>query len=186
MTTYDDPDLDLLQAMSNGDSTALTELYERHKPKMLNFLIMELDDSQLAEEVLQDVMIAVWKQASKFRAESQVQTWMYTIARRQAYHARQRMIKHQHHQLEDATVIANDRTESRLENLDNQETLKTLIQYLPPNQQQAIIMVFSDGMKVTEAAKELGIPLSTMKSRLFRARNTLRQLLTTLEDSDDS
>jgi RNA polymerase sigma-70 factor (ECF subfamily) len=55
-----DPDVCLVRAMADGDTHALDQLYARHGPSLLVFLTAQLGDRQVAEEVLQDVMLAVW------------------------------------------------------------------------------------------------------------------------------
>jgi RNA polymerase sigma factor (sigma-70 family) len=80
----DNPDLALMQAIASGDSVALRLLYEKHGLHLLNYLIARLDNRSLAEEVLQDVMLAVWQGAGRFCGRSQVRTWLFAIARRQA------------------------------------------------------------------------------------------------------
>ena len=82
-----DPDLPLLQAMAKKDSSALEELYRRHGPRLLAYLSARLEDVGLAEEVLQDVMLSAWQNASRFRGECRVVTWLMAIARNRAINA---------------------------------------------------------------------------------------------------
>ena len=69
-------DLMLIQAMAKGDTYALEELYSRYGLYLLNYISGRVSDRVSAEEILQNVMLAVWKAASKFRGESQVRTWL--------------------------------------------------------------------------------------------------------------
>jgi RNA polymerase sigma-70 factor (ECF subfamily) len=86
----DDPDLTLLRAVAKGDEGALGELYARRGPSLLIYLIGRLGDRQLAEEVLQDVMLAAWKGAARFRGQSSVRTWLLAIARHRAINAQRK------------------------------------------------------------------------------------------------
>jgi RNA polymerase sigma-70 factor (ECF subfamily) len=173
-----DPDLQLLHAMTNGDTTALDTFYERHKPSMLQYLSAELNDAQLAEEVLQDVMLAVWKQAPMFRKRSKVRTWLFGIARRQAIRARQRYRPPMHEDLANLQVRATGNDPPTLmDEQVRQEQMAAKIGQLPANQQEALSLVFYHGMKIKEAADTVGVSESTMKVRLFRARKSLRHLL---------
>ncbi|MBC7872120.1 MAG: sigma-70 family RNA polymerase sigma factor, partial [Chitinophagaceae bacterium] len=81
---FDDPDAALIRRMASGEVHALDELYTRFGPAVLSYLAARLYDRALAEEVLQDVMLAVWRSAASFRGESKVLTWMLTIARNRA------------------------------------------------------------------------------------------------------
>jgi RNA polymerase sigma-70 factor (ECF subfamily) len=80
----DDPDFPLVQALADGDERALEILYARHGPHLFAYLTGLLGDSALAEEVVQDVMLAAWRGAAFFRGESTVRTWLLAIARRRA------------------------------------------------------------------------------------------------------
>ena len=84
-----EPDIWLVERIGRGDATALEALYARHGRALLAYLIGQVGDPHLAEEVLQDVMLAVWRSAAQFRGESAVRTWLLAIARR-AITARQR------------------------------------------------------------------------------------------------
>ena len=87
-SSQDDLDVLLIEAISKGDNAALQELYDRHGASILSFLINRLHNQQLAEEILQDVMMAVWKSAATFRGECRVRTWVMSIARNRAIDAR--------------------------------------------------------------------------------------------------
>ena len=83
-------DRDLLRAVAGGDQQALRQLYALHGPCVLAYLMGQLGDRSLAEEVLQDVMLAVWNGAARFRGDSKVRTWLLAIARNQAISARRK------------------------------------------------------------------------------------------------
>ena len=85
-----DTDLALIQAIAGGDVPALNELYTRHGANILNYLTSLLHDRPLAEEVLQDVMLAVWENAARFRGDSKVRTWLLSIARNKAINTQRR------------------------------------------------------------------------------------------------
>src|SRR3954452_10608343 len=85
-----DPDFALIEAMAGGEVAALNELYTRHGANILNYLTSLLHDRAQAEEVLQDVMLAAWENAAKFRGDSKVRTWLLTIARHRAINAHRR------------------------------------------------------------------------------------------------
>lgn len=168
----EDQDRALIAAVARGDSDALERLYTRHGLALLNLLLGYLHDRQWAEDVLQTVMLAVWQGAAAFRGESQVRTWLFAIARRQALKALR-----QHtdtHQLLEETLPASD---DFLHRHQQSSDLTTALGQLPHEQRIALELVFYRGLTLAEAAEYLDIPLNTLKSRLFRARNTLRVLL---------
>jgi RNA polymerase sigma-70 factor (ECF subfamily) len=167
-----DHDLYLLRAVADGDAGALDALYQRHGLHLLNYLIGQVGERALAEEVLQDVMVTVWRGAGRFRGDSRVRTWLFTIARRKASRARKRRPP-MHDPLEDAAAGTGD----PVSRLDEVHALEAAMAQLPTHQQEALDLVFYRGLTGPEAADHLNIPLNTFKSRLKRAREALRTLL---------
>lgn len=170
-----DPDLPLIRAVAAGDAGALNELYQRHGLHILNYLIGQLTDRPLAEDVLHNVMLVVWRKAADFRGDSKVRTWMFGIARLQMLRARQR-----HNlaaELYDESLPGGHEPPQTVERLLEHEALEDAIRRLPRSQQTALELVFYRGLSISEAAERLNVPVNTLKSRLFRARANLRKLL---------
>jgi RNA polymerase sigma-70 factor, ECF subfamily len=174
-----DPDYALIQGMAARDSRALDELYERHGRGILSFLVAQLHDNrQLAEEVLQDVMLAAWENAGNFRGESKVRTWLLVIARNRALNAVRRrsplLVE-----LDDNLSNYDDDT-SPLERVQRQfrgQALRKAIDNLPAQHKEILVLVFYQGLSGAEVAQVLGISEGTVKSRLHRAKEALRRLL---------
>jgi RNA polymerase sigma-70 factor (ECF subfamily) len=169
-----DPDIPLIQAMAEGDTGALRALYVRHGLHLLNYLMAQLGDRALAEEILQDVMLAAWRGAGRFRRNSRVRTWLFAIAWRQALKARRRSRM--------ALLPLLDDVPTETQNDEPADGLEAALRQLPAEQQEALELVFYRGLSGPEAAARLGIPLNTLKSRLHRAKAALRHLLR--EDDD--
>lgn len=166
-----DPDLALIQQIAGGSASALEQLYQQYGLQLLNFLTTQLGDRPHAEEILQDVMLAVWKGAGQFRGESAVRTWLFAITQRQLSKAR----RGQHPADE---MIDDEFTAIPIfDQSAHREWIQDALGQLPSIQQQAIELVFYQGLSGQEAADQLRIPLNTLKSHLYRARNTLRLVL---------
>lgn len=160
-------DIALVQAIAGGERAAMDDLYQRYGLQLLNFLIGQVENRQLAEDILQNIMLAVWNQAAGFRAESSVRTWLFAIARRQAWNARQRG-KHHEPLMDDYPA------EQSIEQVLEIEALADAIKELPMEQQQALELYFYRGLSLLECADLVGVPLNTFKSRLHRAKQSLR------------
>jgi len=80
----DQDDSQLLRRISQGDESAMTEFYQRHGRVVFTQILLVAGERALAEEILQDTMLAVWRGAGSFRSQSQVRSWVIAIARRQA------------------------------------------------------------------------------------------------------
>ncbi len=173
----DAADWELIQAMAHGDTHALDTLYTRHGPALLGYLTGQLGNHrQLAEEVLQDVMLAAWKSAANFRGDSKVRTWLIAIARNQAINMRR---KRKLNLVELHESFDSDSTGpmERMERQSRAELLREAIRQLPEQQRETLELVFFHQLSGPEAADILGVSVGTIKSRLHRAKETLRGLL---------
>lgn len=173
METQTDREHHLLRKIAKGDKKALAILYEQYGESILNYLDGLLQDMQLAEEVLQDVMLAVWHKASGFRGDSKVRTWLFSIARNRAINAirgRKLILVPFNAEIfnEDNNVIMQFELNSALEQAFEQ---------LCSRQREVLELKFYHGLKMGEIAEVLDIPLGTVQSRLYHAKRELRRLL---------
>jgi RNA polymerase sigma factor (sigma-70 family) len=166
----------LVQAVAQGDMWALEALYERYGLRLLAYLLGQVGDRGLAEEVLQDVMLAVWRGAAGFRGDSTVSTWLLAIARRRASSARRA-------QGPDCAPLADDVAaddSGPLEILERRAEcgqVRLALASLPADQREVLELIFYHGLNGLEAAEVLGVAPGTVKSRLHRAKTRLSRLL---------
>ncbi len=177
----DEDDQALLRQIAGGDTQALEALYQRHGRALLSYLIGQLDSPAAAEDVLQEVMLAVWQGAAQFRAESKVSTWLLAIAHHRAVTARQ------HSPPADGLLHENIAADSAgpLETLERQADrvrVQAALRQLPPDQRAVLELIFYHDLSGPEAAEVLGISVGTVKSRLHRAKTLLGRLLRLGED----
>ena len=172
-----DPDYALIRAIAQGDEFAMDELYARHGPGLLAYLSSRLGNRQWAEEVLQEVMLAVWQSASGFRGESSVYTWMIIIARNRAINAFQRDKSLHDKPLEDETGSIPAQSDAVLEHNAQLDELRAALTKLSDEHQETLELVFFHGLSNLETAAVLNISSGTVKRRLFRAKAQLREWL---------
>ena len=167
-----DPGLAYLRAMAQGEPSALEALYHLYGGRVLSYLRGQLADEGLAEEVVQDVFLAAWHASAAFRGESKVLTWLLTIAHNRAINARRR---------KRATLVALEPrlagTADSAVGVGSRLDMNAALSRLPDVQRAALELVFYHGLSVVEAAAVLDGPEGTVKSRLHRAKATLRKLL---------
>jgi RNA polymerase sigma-70 factor (ECF subfamily) len=175
LATSADPDLALVRAMADGDVAAFRALYERHGRDVFAYLLGQIADRALAEELLQDVMLAAWTAAADFRGEGRVRGWLLTIAHNRALNARRRLARGRAQALvpglpdsSPAVARAAARAESRLD-------VAQALDRLSPEHRAVIVLSFYHELSVAETAGVLGIPPGTVKSRLHRAIAALRR-----------
>lgn len=163
-------DFDLVQAMARGDTLAVQTLYQRHGLELLAYLIGQLDDRAAAEEILQDVMLAAWNGASRFRGESSVRTWLIAIARYQAINRRQRT--------RPPDLPLNEDLAAPEISEEAHFSLSDALDHLPADQRETLELIFYHDMTGAEVSALTGVALGTVKSRLHRAKAALRRWLT--------
>ncbi len=174
-----DPDLLLIRNMARGDTDAAASLYNRHGRQILAYLLGQLSDRQMAEEVLQDVMLAAWNGASRFRGDSTVKTWLMAIARIKVMSVRRKRTVEQISIDESGDWLAWDGEGPShiVERRENEQTLRQALHELPADQREVLELVFYQGLSGPEAAEVMGVAAGTIKSRVFRAKQMLRGIL---------
>lgn len=177
-------DAGLLKRIARGDRHALSELYARHQQALFAYLLQLTPDYGLAEELLQDTLVAVWKSARSFEGRSSVLTWLIGIARRQAHNTlRQRKIP-----LVDLTELEClpapdlEPEASALAGVAREELAQAFRQ-LAPVYREVLLLTFVQELSYQETATALAIPVGTVKSRVSNARRALRALLDLKEDT---
>lgn len=171
-------DTETLRRVAAGDEAALAQLYERHGQVVLGQILFVVAERALAEEILQDTMLVVWRRAGSFRAESRVRTWMIGIARRQA---RDRIRRSQLRVVEDGSLAGRPTSEAgpervALERADVAEVAGAL-QGLGRTHREVLGLVFAADLTLSEVAEILAVPVGTVKSRLAAARTALCRAL---------
>jgi RNA polymerase sigma-70 factor (ECF subfamily) len=180
-----DPDYALMRAIARGEVPAFEEFYNRHAPRLLAYLISRLGERQLAEEVLQDVMLAVWRGAERFRGESRVRTWMISIARHKAINTMQRQRYVQASDIHKDLPDPAPGPSSLVEREDALAQVRDALRRLPDAQRETLELIFFHQLSGNEVAQVMGVSPGTVKSRLHRAKANLIQLLTSQGDSDE-
>ncbi len=175
--TADAHDCMLLARCAQGDHTALRELLDRYRPRLWGYLWHQAgEDRDRAEDLLQEVCIAIWQHAASFRGEARVATWIFRLAHNRALNARRARDRHpEGHQVtwldaEDPQFTMPHDEDLHITRLD----LGTALRRLPERQREVIALLFVTGFTMAETAAILHIPLGTVKSRLAQARESLR------------
>jgi RNA polymerase sigma factor (sigma-70 family) len=174
----------ILKRIAEGDRQALAELYVRHQRSLFNYLLQLTSDHGMAEEILQDTLVAVWKSARTFENRSTVLTWLIGIARRQAHNTlRQRKLPLLHEaKLEELAATEQDPEDFTLASVARDELVEAFKQLVPVHHEVLVLILVQD-QSYEETASILGIPVGTVKSRLSNAKRTLRTILTTREEA---
>jgi RNA polymerase sigma-70 factor, ECF subfamily len=169
-------DADLVRQVAAGDESALRELFDRHAAWLRLRLLRRTSDQDLVADVLQDTFVAVWSSARRYRGEGDVGAWIWGIAIR-------RMISkfrgHQEPSPASAEVISSatpmmQSAEDELLVAVEHGDLGGALHRLSPELHAVVQATVLDGLTTKEAARLLGLPQGTVKSRMRAAKAQLR------------
>ncbi len=181
----------LLARTGLGDRQAFAQLYERTSGHLFAVVLRIQRDRALAEELLQEIYVAVWKAGASFdAARSQPLTWLTHIARNRAIDSLRRAQSQPRTESLSAADDDSDRPDPAdtlvsdepgpldlLSRASEKRELTQCMERLTPTQRQSVALAFFDGLSHAEVAEHLHEPLGTVKSWVRRALNTLKSCL---------
>jgi RNA polymerase sigma-70 factor (ECF subfamily) len=176
LSTPERTDAELLSAVGDGDRAALEELYRRHAPWLAARLRRRCSDLDLVDEVLQDAFVAAWRGAGRYDGRGEVGAWLWGSAVRRLVDAVRRSPR-------PTTALVDAREPSELVGSAEEQVLLGLehgalgpaLDRLSPELLAVVRATVLDGLTTREAARLLGIPPGTVKTRMMRARAQLRE-----------
>ena len=164
----------LIRRIAQGDQLAMRTLFGRHRVLLYRWLLRLVRDEALAEDLLSDVFLDVWRQAAAFEARSSVSTWLLAIARYKALSARRRRTDAELDEKVASTVADTaDDPEVALQKKARAELLRHSVARLSPEHGEVIDLVYFHGKSIKEVAEIVGIAEATVKTRMFYARKKL-------------
>ena len=168
----------LIARIAGGDRLAMQVLYGRHHVRVFRFVLRLVRNEATAEDLISEVFLDVWRQASRFEGRSAVTTWLLSIARFKALSA---MRKRSDEELdeEQAEAIADDSDdpEVAVQKKDKSDALRRCLTALSAEHREVIDLVYYHEKSVEEVAAIVGIPEATVKTRMFYARKRMAELL---------
>jgi RNA polymerase sigma-70 factor (ECF subfamily) len=167
-----------LDAIAAGDRRAMHQLYGRHSVRVYRFVLRLTRNETLAEDLVNEVFLDVWRQADRFEARSQVSTWILAIARNKAMSAMRRRPEDELN--EDALALIADPSDDPaeiLEKVERSDLLRRCLDQLSPAHREIVDLVYYHEKSVEEAAVITGIPAATVKTRMFYARKQLAAMM---------
>lgn len=173
--------LRLLGRVEQGDEGAFKELYRAFSRKLYAYVLRQLGDPAQAEEIVADTLYEVWRKPAVFRGDSQFSTWLIGIARNKVLMAfRSRRPDEKHEDIAEVAEVMPSEEASAFELLAQQqrhEGVRHCMDKLSDEHRECIHLVFYEGMALAEVAGVQGCPENTVKTRLFHARQKLKNCL---------
>ena len=168
-------DHQLLRGAARCDEDALDELYSRYSTPLYNYLLRLVNERSVAEELLQEVFVAVWEGASRFRGQAKVSTWLFRIAHHRAVDWLRRRRPGSLEEI--ARLPADDDPEEEVFGTWDAEQLQVALAQLSPDHRAVLELVFFHDLPYREVAQIVGCPVGTVKSRVSYAKRYLNGVL---------
>ena len=184
----EDPDSDLVTRWQAGDESAFEELIERHQSRVYRLLYRMMGSREDAEDLTQETFLSLHRHGHRFRAEARFSTFVYRVAanaalnrRRSLGRSRARVDKLKTRQQAGDDLPSTPRSpESATLGTELSEHVRAALDGLSPSLRMPVVLYDIEGLSYGEIAKVLSIAEGTVKSRIHRARQALREELTEL------
>lgn len=175
----------LVQAAREGDPSSFNQLVERYQTSLYNLVLRHVADRQLAEDVTQEAFLSAWRALASYKGGS-FRAWLFRIAINEARDLHRRVNRRPatslDNMIEEGTIGGHEADlergpEDQALSSATLRAIENCIRRLPDDQRVVLLMCDVEDLRYDEAAEALGLPLGTVKSRLFRARAAMRKLL---------
>jgi len=189
-------DTDLVRRTKAGDLSAYEELFNRYQKRVYNIVYQIVSDENEAADLTQEVFVRVWTSIRTLKAEEAFFTWIRTVAvnicrdymRRKApvrmESLDQRLELDSESEVERQVADWSSNPEKTMQSRDLERAVRKAVQSLPVEHREVVVLHHLEGMDVQEIAAALKCPVGTIKSRLARARESLRRKLAGYLDID--
>ena len=169
-----DRETDLMLAVRAGSPSAFKELYEAYQKPLANFLYRMCWNRALVDDLVQEVFLRVWRSRESYEPTAKVSTYLFRIASNLWINHKE---KKRESALGDGDRAPGDRPPDPLEQDEAREAVKRAVEALPEGERLCLVLSEYNGLKYAEISEVLGIPVGTVKSRIFSAVQRLKEAL---------
>lgn len=173
-------DQELMRRIQAGDFDPAAEIFDRYSRRIYNFAFRYMKNAEAAEDATQEVFVKMMRNAHQFQGDAKLSTWLFSIT---ANHCRDQLRKADNKPKEPEEVldkISGNDIAADEEIAKEQERLKVreALQHLTPEQREVILLSRYEGLSYAEIARIAGCSEGAVKTRVFRAMETLKKVLT--------
>lgn len=181
-------DLNLLAAIAKGDQQAMETFYRQYSSVVYQFAFKSLQNGPDSAEVMNEVMMEVWRKAGTFKGGSKVRTWLLAVTHNKAVDAVRRNARHYGgEELDEAEQVAPQcRLEDSMTTARDAKLVQHCLKRLKSIHRQVVYLAFFEGLPYPEITRILNIPHGTVKTRMLHAKKLLQQCLAGLAFEDTS
>jgi len=170
-------DEQLLAAARRGDDEAFHTLVDRHAGVLFRLAWSLVGNAADAEDVLQETLVGAYQHMRRFQGRSTVKTWLTRILMRQAARLYRRRGRRRDERSLNEAAAAVETPGSVADDANRREDIRAALQMLTAKHREALILREFEGLSYAEMARVLQVPQGTVESRLYRARQELKEIL---------
>lgn len=174
-------DQELMKLLQGGDLTPAGEIFDRYSARIYNFAYRFLKTPEAAEDATQEVFVKMIRYANQFHGDAKLSTWLFSIA---ANHCRDWLrkadnrVKESEETLLTLPASSDESPERAMERKQDEARVQKALELLTPEQKEAILLSRYQGLSYAEIAQIAGCSEGAVKTRVFRAMETLKKALT--------
>lgn len=172
-------DAQTLARVAEGDHDAFTQVMAAHEDRIFSVCLRILGDRDTALDATQDTFLTVFRKAGQFKGEAAVGTWIYRIAVNSCYDLLRKKKRRKTDSLPETFDFQDPHAEGAIESAALRPEIRAALDHLPTDFRAAIVLADIEGLALPDVAQALGVPVGTIKSRLFRGRRLLASHLGT-------
>ncbi len=177
MTSRAAEDQALIERYLDGDVAAFDELMRAHEDRVFAVCLRMLRDREAALDATQETFVSVFRKADRFAGRSAFSTWLYRVAVNTCYDALRRDRRRPTAPLPEHTDPPDTQAADAIEAAGLRPDIERALQSLPAEFRSAVVLADLEGLALQEVADILGVPVGTVKSRIFRGRKQLAEVL---------
>jgi len=174
-------DADLMSEIKAGNMRAFDQLYNRYCKRLLSFSLSIVKSREEAENIVQEVFLALWVNRGKISNDASIKYYIFTIAYNTSISALRKKTKDEKffEQLKDLQELTAEPEDLQTEYSDLEGKLSEILDALPSRQREIFILHKVNGLKYQEIASKLNISVNTIENHMSRALKTIRSKLGT-------
>lgn len=168
----------LLTAIAGGDESSLEELYVMYEKDVYAFALSRLSDPHAAADIVNEVMLVVWRTAERFRGGAKVRTWLLGITNNKVLDALRRRGTRPHEELDERLADSSSETGERIvATAQHSRSVETCLKALTDQHRQVVHLAFYEDLSYREIAEIVDCPAGTVKTRMYHAKISLKRCL---------
>jgi len=176
-------DIALIERVAAGDAAALDELMRRHEQMVFAVCLRIMGTRDTALDALQETFLTVFRKADRFRAEAAFSTWLYRVTTNTCFDLLRKAKRRRAEPLPEHHDPVDVHTVDDFESVELRPSIEDALQAISPDYRAAVVLSDIHGLGIEEISEVLEIPAGTVKSRVFRGRRQLAEILGNIRET---